>query len=167
MNQRVNEQVATRKRAEELAIGHMCDPSEWMPVCLVKSGERPSESRERNTAIHHWIFLDIRRVIETEEVMPDHLRIDPKRYYRQTEQDENVGSLQCCSVADLESSLLAKTFGVRSLTAVKPTAFRFFAIRLAMLFARLSDRLDAQNAQIVSDPLLLRLGCSDGGVRAL
>jgi hypothetical protein len=31
------------------------------------------------------------------------LRIDPKRYYRQTEQDENVGSLECCYVADLES----------------------------------------------------------------
>ena len=58
---------------------------------------------ERNTAIHHWIFLDIRRVIESDEAMPDHLRIDPKRYYRQTEQDEKVGSLECCNVADLES----------------------------------------------------------------
>src|SRR6266436_8003104 len=35
--------------------------------------------------------------------MPDQLRIDPKRYYRQTEEDENVGSLQCCTVAELES----------------------------------------------------------------
>src|SRR5437762_11452624 len=81
MNQRVNEQMATCVHAEELAVDHMCDPREWMPVCRVKSGERPSESRERNAAIHHWIFLDVRGVIETDEVMPDHLGISPKSRY--------------------------------------------------------------------------------------
>ena len=30
--------------------------------------------------------------------MPDHLRINPKRHYRQTEQDEEIGSPECCSV---------------------------------------------------------------------
>src|SRR6476646_365809 len=114
MNQRVNEQMATRKHAKELAIDHMCDPCEWMPVPRIKSRKRPAESRERNTAIHHWIFLDIRRVIERDEAMPYQLRINPKCYYRQTEQDEKIGSLECCNMADLESSLLAKTFGVRS-----------------------------------------------------
>ena len=92
----------------------MCDPCEWMPVPRVKSGKRPGESRERNTAIHHWIFLDIRGVIESDEAMPYQLRINPKCYYRQTEHDEEIGSLECRNVADLESSLLAKTFGVRS-----------------------------------------------------
>src|SRR6266481_3738528 len=103
MNQRVNEQMATCKHAEELAIDHMCDPRERMPVCGVKSGERPCKSRRRHTAIHHRIFRDIRNVIEIGEVMPDHLRVNPKRYYRQTEQDEKIGSLECCNVADLES----------------------------------------------------------------
>src|SRR5215471_20669929 len=100
MNQCVNEQMATRHRAEELAIDHMCNPREWMPVPRIKGGKRPGEARERNTAIHHWIVLDIRRVIESDEAMPDHLRIDPKRYYRQTEQDEEIGSLECCNVAE-------------------------------------------------------------------
>src|SRR5439155_17774623 len=68
-----------------------------------KSRKRPCEAPERNPAIHHWIILDIRKVIQSDEVMPDHLRIDPERHYRQPEQDENVGSLQRCSVADLES----------------------------------------------------------------
>src|SRR4029077_20118516 len=104
MNQCVNEQMATRKHAEELAIDHMCDPSERMPVYRVKSGKRPGESLERNTAIHHWIILDIRRVIESDEAMPDHLRINPKCYYRQTEQDEKIASLECCNVVDLERS---------------------------------------------------------------
>src|SRR6201997_1419162 len=97
MNQCVNEQMATRNPAEELAIDHMSDPCEWMPVPRVKGGKRPAESRERNTAIHHWIFLDIRGVIERDEAMPDHLRIDPKRHSRQTEQDEKIGSLERCS----------------------------------------------------------------------
>ncbi len=104
MNQCVNEQMATRNHAEELAIDHMCDPCEWMPVPRVKSGKRPGESRERNTAIHHWIFVDIRRVIESDEAMPYQLRIDPKRYYRQTEQDDKVGSLECCSSACVSSA---------------------------------------------------------------
>ena len=70
----------------------------------MKSGKRPGESREGNTAIHHWIFLDIRKVIECDEAMPDYLRIDPKRYYRQAEQDQKVGSLKCCSSACVSSA---------------------------------------------------------------
>ena len=105
MNQCVNEQVATGKHAEELAIDHMCDPCERMPVCLVKSGERPGESLERNAAIHHWIFIDVRGVIERDEAMPYQLRIDPKRYDRQTEQDDKVGSLECCGSACVSSAI--------------------------------------------------------------
>src|SRR5258705_8778518 len=56
--------------------------------------------------------------------------------------------------------LTSKDFGVRSLAAVKPTAFPFCAVRLAMPLARLSDRLDAKNAQIVSHRVLSRPGCS-------
>src|SRR5437667_3532530 len=95
--------MTTCDHAEELAIDHVCNPSEWMPVRLVKSGKRPGESPERNTAIHHRVPLDVRKVIESDEAMPDHLGIDPKRHYRQTEQDEEVASLECCNVADLES----------------------------------------------------------------
>ena len=44
--------------------------------------------------------------------------------------------------------LTSNAFGVRSLAAAKPAAFLFCAVRLAILFARLSDRLGAKNAQI-------------------
>src|SRR5437773_9531714 len=70
MNQCVNEQMATRKHTEEVAIDHMCDPSEWVPVPLGKSGKRPGESRERNAAIEHRVVLDIPIVIEIGEWMP-------------------------------------------------------------------------------------------------
>jgi hypothetical protein len=39
----------------------------------------------------------------TNEAMPYQLRVDPKRNYRQTEQDQKIGSLECCHVANLES----------------------------------------------------------------
>src|SRR6266513_83498 len=50
----------------------------------------------------------------------------------------------------------ATAFGVCPLAAVKLTASLFCAIRLAMPFARLSDRLDAKNAQIVSKVIARR-----------
>ena len=99
MNERVDQQMTTRVYPKELAIDHVRNPGERMPICGVKGGERPGESRERKAAIHHWIFLDICRVIERDEVMPDYLRVDPKRRYRETEQDGEIGSLQSCSVA--------------------------------------------------------------------
>ena len=133
-----------------------------MPVCRVKSGERPGESRERNTAIHHWIFPDIRGVIESDELMPDHLRINPKRHYRQTEQDEEIGSLECCNVAERRRLFVV-------FAAVEPRAFLFCAVRLAMSSLRgyqtpfeqlghgLNWRTELQpaSASLYSEPMIL------------
>src|SRR6478609_5059262 len=92
--------MAACVHAEELAVDHMRDPRERMPVCRIERGECPSEPRERNTAIHHWIFPDVRGVIERDELMPDYLRVNPKRYHRETQQDQEIGSLQSYSVAE-------------------------------------------------------------------
>ena len=48
--------------------------------------------------------------------MPDHLRINRKRHYRQTEQDEEIGSLECCSVAKRNTLVFCSP-------AVKPSSF--------------------------------------------
>ena len=71
----------------------------WIIARTFAQRSSPGESRERNTAIHHWVLLDIRKVVDSDEAMPDHLRINPKRHYRQTEQDEEVRSLECRSAA--------------------------------------------------------------------
>src|SRR5437773_2643721 len=73
-----------------------------MPVPRIKSAKRPADSSERNTAIHHRAFVDIRRVIESDEAMPYQLRIHPKRHCRQTEQDEKIGSLEYYNVTNPE-----------------------------------------------------------------
>jgi hypothetical protein len=62
-------------------------------------------------------------------------------------------------VASLLSRELKKEFSCRRAESL--WSFRFCAIRLAMPFVSLSDRLDAQNAQIVSDRVLLRHGWPD------
>jgi hypothetical protein len=98
MNQRVDQQVAACVRAKKLAIDHVRNPSERMPVRRIKRGERPDESRAGNTAIHHWIFLDIRGVIESDELMPDHLRINRKRHYCQSTGDEEIHSTERCTL---------------------------------------------------------------------
>jgi hypothetical protein len=102
MNQGVNQQVATCIHVEEVAIDHMGDPRKRMPVSLVKSRECPSESRKRNAAIHHWIILDIPTIIESDELVPNHLRINPKGHYREPEKNEEIGSPEWRRVADGE-----------------------------------------------------------------
>ena len=95
-----------------------------MPICHMKCGERPSESRERNTAIHHWIFLDICGVIESDELMPDYLRVNPKRHHRETEQDDEIGRF------NLRVWLSGTTFLL--FAAVTRAVFLFRAVRLAI-----------------------------------
>jgi hypothetical protein len=100
MNYGVNNQMAACVHAEELAVDHMRDPRERMPVCRVERGERPSESRERNTAIDHWIFADVRGVVERDELMPDHLCVNSECNCPQSEQDEEIRSLQSSNLAE-------------------------------------------------------------------
>ena len=58
-----------------------------MPVCHMKRSERPGKARAGDAAVHHWIFPDIRGVIESDELMPDHLRINRERDCPQAEKD--------------------------------------------------------------------------------
>ena len=100
MNYGVNEQMSACVHAEELAVDHMRDPRERMPVSRVERGESPSEPRERNTVIHHWVFPDVRGVIERDELMPDHLYINSECNCPQSQQDEEIWSLQSFRVAE-------------------------------------------------------------------
>src|SRR5438128_6668678 len=91
--------MAACKYTEELAVDHMRDPREWMPVSLMKGGQSPGEPPDRNAAIHHRVLFDVRKVIDSDEVMPDHLHINPKCGDGQTGGDEP----ECHNAADLES----------------------------------------------------------------
>src|SRR6516225_6183684 len=71
-----------------------------MPIRRMKRGECPSESSGRKTPIHHWIFPDICGVIERDELMPDHLRVNCQCYYGQKEQDEKIRSGQFLTLAE-------------------------------------------------------------------
>src|SRR6266487_2255088 len=46
--------------------------------------------------------------------MPDHLRINPKRHYRQTEQDEKIRSPESCNLAKRHSGASARRSEARS-----------------------------------------------------
>src|SRR4029450_5577185 len=96
MNQCVDQQMATCIHAEELAVHHMCDPGEWMPVPLVEGSKGPCDARECNAAIHHCVLRDIRIVIQSDELMPDHLRVNRERHYCETQNDQEIGSPGGC-----------------------------------------------------------------------
>lgn len=102
-----------------------------MPICHMKCGERPSESRERNTAIHVWIFPDICGVIESNELMPDYLRVNPKRDHRETEQNDEIGSLQ--------SNTVAKRDGTSSFRRRNKSSFSLSCCSFGHLFARVPE----------------------------
>ena len=69
-----------------------------MPVRRMKRGERSGDSCATKTAIHHLVFLDIRGVIESDEVMPDYLRINGERHKSQGSGDEEIHSTEQCSL---------------------------------------------------------------------
>src|ERR1700719_3063256 len=93
-----------------------------MPICRVKSGKRPGDSRERNTAVHHWIFFDIRGVIQSDELMPDYLRVDRKRHHGQAEHDEKIRLSERTRVTGPES------FRGSSLGCDKANSFSLFRL---------------------------------------
>src|SRR5437667_10479320 len=93
--------------------------------------------------------------------MPYQLRIDPKRYYRQTEQDQKVGSLECCSSACVPLAFARAENGIFLPGCGVAPVFSLLRRPFSHPAARLSHRLDAQNAQIVSQRVLSRPGCSD------
>src|SRR5689334_21641710 len=113
-----------------------------MPVSRMESGKRPGKSSERNTAIHYWVPLDVRKVIDRDEAMPYQLRINPKRYYRQTEQDKHVGSTECYSSARVPLAL-ARARGMFLPGYGDTRVFSVLRSAFSHALARLSNRLEA------------------------
>ena len=77
-----------------------------MPVRRIKRSECPDESPERNAAVQHRIFLDIRGVIESDELMPDHLRINRERQNSQGSGNRDLGAAEFTGTSGQRLSLL-------------------------------------------------------------
>ena len=97
----------------------------------MKRGERPGESRAGDTAVHHWIFPDIRGVIESDELMPDHLRINRECQYGETDQDEGIRSVEFYCVANRDAAL--------SFRRCNKSSFSFSCCSFGHLFATLTN----------------------------
>src|SRR5689334_9117709 len=93
-----------------------------MPVCGVKGGERPGDTRETNHAIHNWVLLDVGGIIERDAPMSNHLRVNREGRYCQTEENNEISlhrsnganRSNTCSVRRSNtsgSSLLRSSFG--------------------------------------------------------
>ena len=76
MNERVHEQMPTGIETKELAVEHMREPGERMPVRGVKSSESPGNPFQRQAAADHGIVPDVKIVIQADELMTDHLAVN-------------------------------------------------------------------------------------------
>ncbi len=90
MDERVHEQVRAGVQPEELAVNHMRQPGERMPVGGVKGGEGPGNPFQRQAADDHRVVPDVEIVIEVDELMTDHLRVDRESGDRQRERNPEV-----------------------------------------------------------------------------
>ena len=87
MDQHVHEQVPAGIQTKELAVQHMREPGERMPVGGVKRGEGPGNSVQRQAAGDHGIVPDVKRVIEIDELVTDDLAVNRERDHGQGHRD--------------------------------------------------------------------------------
>ena len=63
--------MATRSQTEELAIHHVREPGEWMPVGGFKTGQRPLDAFPRQAALDVGVFGYVELIIVIDEVVVD------------------------------------------------------------------------------------------------
>ena len=85
MDHRVHEQMPACVQTKDLAVNHMREPSEGMPVCGMKRRERPCYSFQRQAADDHRVIPDVDVVVEADKLMTDHLAVNREN-----------GKSECC-----------------------------------------------------------------------
>ena len=75
MYQGIDQQMPTRIQAKDLAVEHVGNPCERMPVGGVKCRECPRDSGQRQAAVHNRVLADIPVVIQDDELVVHHLGV--------------------------------------------------------------------------------------------
>ena len=71
----------------QLAVEHVCDCRQRMPVFGVNMSECPGDVREVNAAGDPGVLIDIGRIVVVNEIVPDCLNKDGPRKDCQTNAD--------------------------------------------------------------------------------
>src|SRR4051794_35157467 len=84
--------MATGVQTEQLAIEHVKEPRKWMPIRSMKGGKRPYYSRKGKPLRNDRILADVGIVIETDELVADHLGVNRDSRNCQHEHDPKIRS---------------------------------------------------------------------------
>src|ERR1043166_9004210 len=64
--------MAARVQAVYLAVGHVRQPGKRVPIAGIAALEGPNQPRPGQPGSHVWIFSDVLRIIEGDELMTGH-----------------------------------------------------------------------------------------------
>ena len=79
VKQHVDEMVRAGVEAEEFAVRHVREPGERMPVARVTGGERPFDSRPRQSFLHDGIFRDVILIVVIHKTVARRRQISQQR----------------------------------------------------------------------------------------
>jgi hypothetical protein len=65
-----------RVDAEELAVGHVAEPGDRMPVGVVKGREGPADAVDRQAALHQGVAGDVLWIVEHDKVVNRDRHVD-------------------------------------------------------------------------------------------
>src|SRR5207249_2772989 len=92
VNDDTNEMMWARTHAEQLAIEHVRQGRDWMPVGRVKMRERPNDVGETEPAGHAPGAIDVIVIVVTDPTEMDGLPEHDADQRRQAESDENFSA---------------------------------------------------------------------------
>ena len=129
--------------AEELAIEHVGEPGERMPVGGVEGGESPGEAGKVRPRATHRIVADVEVVIEADELVAGDLRVNGEGDEREREEDPEIDRRwrrrTVCGSAAPECASFRFFFATRrSLHGARKNAIK--TIRASTHFLRLKQR---------------------------
>jgi uncharacterized protein YoaH (UPF0181 family) len=91
VQQQIDEMMAAGLEAEQLAIEHVRERGERVPVARMRVGERPGNVTERKASAYGRVVSDINWIIEINEVVAKRLREDEPGNRNETNADNDTG----------------------------------------------------------------------------
>jgi hypothetical protein len=69
----IREMMSAGIESKELAVEHVRNCRQWMPVSRVAVRERPNDSGQRQAAGYGRVFIDVNVIVEINEIVAERL----------------------------------------------------------------------------------------------
>src|SRR5262249_42316151 len=93
MERNIHKMVHARFNAEDLAIEHVGEPGERMPVEQVHAGERPGNRMGSQTRLYERILCEVQVVVEIDKIEPARRSVQEGNQEGQADHDKKNNSV--------------------------------------------------------------------------